>query len=160
MVSWFVLMAAYALLCYAMWVDVRVREIPDWVGLGLLALAILNGAAVHWISLAFGALIYLLLFFLWSLGVIGGGDVKLIAATSLFFMPYEQLIFLLNIGLAGGVLAMLYLFGRNRLPIISKRTTKNRVLRVEAWRIRRGMSLPYAVAIAIGFIMTTLRGEW
>lgn len=75
-------------------------------------------------------------------------------------MPYEQLIFLLNIGLAGGVLAMLYLFGRNRLPIISKRTTKNRVLRVEAWRIRRGMSLPYAVAIAIGFIMTTLRGEW
>lgn len=55
-------MAAYALLCYAMWVDVRVREIPDWVSLGLLALAILNGAAVHWISLAFGALIYLLLF--------------------------------------------------------------------------------------------------
>ncbi|MFT9408373.1 A24 family peptidase [Acetobacter fabarum] len=153
-------MAAYALLCYAMWVDVRVREIPDWVSLGLLALAILNGAAVHWISLVFGALIYLLLFFLWSLGVIGGGDVKLIAVTSLFFMPYEQLIFLLNIGLAGGVLAMLYLFGRNRLPIISKRTTKNRVLRVEAWRIRRGMSLPYAVAIAIGFIMTTLRGEW
>ena len=109
MVSWFVIIAAYALLSYAVWADVQVREIPDWVSLGLLALAILNGAAIHWIALAFGALIYLLLFFLWSLRVIGGGDVKLIAATSLFFMPYEQLIFLLNIGLAGGVLAMLYL---------------------------------------------------
>ncbi|MFT8540380.1 A24 family peptidase [Acetobacter sp.] len=153
-------MPAYALLCYAMWVDIRVREIPDWVSLGLLVLAILNGAAIHWVSLVCGGLIYLLLFFLWSVGVMGGGDVKLIAATSLFFMPYEQLIFLLNIGLAGGVLAVLYLFGRKRLPIISKRTTKIRVLRVEVWRIRRGAPLPYAVAIAVGFIMTTLRGEW
>lgn len=143
-----------------MWVDVRVREIPDWVSLGLLALAVLNGAAIHWVSLACGGLIYLLLFFLWSVGVMGGGDVKLIATASLFFMPYEQLIFLLNIGLAGGVLAVLYLFGRKRLPIISKRTTEIRVLRVEAWRIRRGAPLPYAVAIAVGFIMTTLRGEW
>ncbi|MFH7811708.1 MULTISPECIES: prepilin peptidase [Acetobacter] len=153
-------MAAYALLGHAVWVDLRVREIPDWVSLGLLVLAVLNGAATHWASLACGVLIYLLFFFLWSVGVVGGGDVKLIAATSLFFIPYEQLIFLLNIGLAGGVLAMLYLFGRNRLPIVSKRITKIRVLRVESWRIRRGMPLPYAVAIAVGFIMTTLRGEW
>jgi prepilin peptidase CpaA len=66
---------------------------------------------------------------------------------------------LLATAIAGGVLALLQLGLRGRLAAPSRPRPAGllrRVLRCEAWRIRRGAPLPYGVAIAAGtaFVMT------
>jgi prepilin peptidase CpaA len=96
---------------------------------------------------------------LWMRGLMGGGDVKLLAAAALL-MPVAAIpAMLLAVAIAGGVLALFHLVLRGRLAAPSwPRPTGllRRVLRCEAWRIRRGAPLPYGVAIAAGaaFVMT------
>lgn len=94
-------------------------------------------------------------FMLWLAGFMGGGDVKLIASSSLLFPPLWQIKYILDIAIMGGVLAVLYLILRKVVPV-SATPLYGRTLRIECWRIRRGCALPYAVAIAGGFVATAL----
>jgi Flp pilus assembly protein protease CpaA len=61
------------------------------------------------------------------------------------------------VGMAGGVLAFLYLAARRVVPRpvplmagLRPHGFLGRALRAERWRLSRGVALPYAVAIAIG----------
>ena len=143
------------LLFYAIYTDIAVRAISNYVSGVFLLLAVTKGTALNFPTLLGGVGIYFALFFLWKMQKMGGGDVKLITSSSLFFSSSHQISYLLNITLAGGALSLFYLCGRNRLKILpSSKVYCGRIARIESWRIKRGWPMPYAIAIAAGFAIT------
>lgn len=155
--------AAAVFLIYAAFHDLAVRTIPNWVPVLLLAL----GAGIRLLShdllpaLGVAFALFLLLLLIWSAGLMGGGDVKLWAASALLIPPSWQaeFIFVANVMLLGGGLAILYLL----LSLVVRRpaascagTHLRRVFRTELWRISRRAPLPYACAIAGGTLAVLL----
>lgn len=152
---------ALAALAAAALRDVACRAIPNPIA----AVVALAGLARQ---LAFGAPLPALLAagcvlvaatLLWLRGLLGGGDVKLLAAASLLVPAAGVPALLLAVALAGGVLAGVHMLLRARLAApgaVAPRAALLRILRCEAWRIRRGAPMPYGVAIAAGaaFAMT------
>jgi len=119
----------------------------------------LCGVMFHLVAggLIFGCLavacVFALCFFAWMGGVLGGGDVKLLAAVSMLLPPVMVPGLLLTTALCGGILAVLYL-GMSRLlasrpPATHTETFLSRALRVERMRIAERESIPYGVAIAV-----------
>lgn len=100
----------------------------DWVG-GLIA-----GAAVLAIGIG-----------LFSLGVTGGGDVKLLAATALWAGTERVLPLLLVMSLAGGVLALAYWLAQGRDGEKAEADGDGSELQAMT-KVR----LPYGIAIATG----------
>lgn len=154
---------AAGLLAYAALHDLAVRTVPNWLPLAVLALGFCLRLSGHSLlaGLLAAAVAFAVLFVLWILGGMGGGDVKLWAATVLLIPPQliPELNFFLRVIFIGGGLALLYLaLGLFiRKPRASRRGSfLRRVLRVEAWRIGRRGPLPYACAIAGGAIVTFL----
>jgi prepilin peptidase CpaA len=97
----------------------------------------------------------------WHFGLLGGADVKLLAAAAIVVPTSSLGNLLLAIALAGGVLATLYLILSylTPRPAPGRRTgLLRRVLKAEAWRIHRRGPLPYAAAIAAGTILTLFPG--
>jgi prepilin peptidase CpaA len=154
---------AAVLLVYAALHDIAARTVPNWLPLCLLVLgcgarltdhSLLAGAAVALVT-------FVVLFGLWLSGAMGGGDVKLWAATVLLIPPLLQpeLGFLFHVLLLGGALAILYLLLRLWVPrprVSRQGGLLRRIVRVEAWRIGRRAPLPYACAIAGGALATLL----
>ncbi len=99
----------------------------------------------------------------WRWSLLGGGDVKLLAAVTPLVPPWDVPTLIAAIALAGGLLALLFIVLRWVLGPPPSSSTRpgdllRRVWRVEARRIRRGGPLAYAVAIAIGTAWVTLGG--
>jgi Flp pilus assembly protein protease CpaA len=138
--------------------DLGWRLIPNAVpavvaGAGLLLRTTEGREAVIHAGAVFAG-VALLMLAVWRAGLLGGGDVKLAAAASLFVPPPGVATFLLATALAGGVLATSFLLARPLLPVRIRPAPRGaalprRLARAEAWRIRRGI-LPYAAAIAAG----------
>jgi prepilin peptidase CpaA len=146
-------LVALAALAAAALGDIASRRIPNpvvaVVALAGLSRQLLAGAPVP--ALAAAACVLLAAALLWLRGLIGGGDVKLLAASSLLVPAALVPAFLLATALAGGGLAALQLGLRGRIRLPARTSgLAGRVLRCEAWRIRRGAPLPYGVAIAAG----------
>ena len=121
--------------------DVRVREIADGKNIAIALLAPLwwwaTGLSL-WPDIAVQLGVAIIVFGLFAaafhLGMMGGGDVKLIAALSLWF-PFAQFAHLLVImSLAGGAVTVALL--------IEKR-----------WK-NKEVEVPYGVAIAIAGLLT------
>lgn len=120
--------------------------IPNRVSIGLAGLFLVTAPflpiPVDWLShLGAGgaALAAGMVFF--ALGWLGGGDVKLVAAVSLW-TGFEYLLeFLVYASLAGGVLALLLILARRMLR---ERPAGRLLPRV----LRGGESIPFALAIA------------
>jgi prepilin peptidase CpaA len=154
---------AAVLLVYAALHDIAARTVPNWLPLCLLVLgcgarltdhSLLAGAAVALVT-------FVVLFGLWLGGAMGGGDVKLWAATVSLIPPLLQpeLGFLFRVLLLGGALAILYLLLRLCVPrprVSRQGGLLRRIVRAEAWRIGRRAPLPYACAIAGGALATLL----
>ena len=143
--------------------DVAFRVIPNWMPAILLlfsgGIGMLDGRLVP--SLLACSLIFLGAGFCWRHGWLGGGDVKLLAACGLLVPPGLILAMLLDIALAGGVLALLYLaLGRMlAAPQVTNPTgLLRRIIWAERHRIRNRVSLPYASAIAAGTLLVLLGG--
>ena len=154
---------AALLLVYAALHDLAARTVPNWLPLVLLVLGLCARLADHnlFSGLAVAAASFLVLFIVWLLGAMGGGDVKLWAATVLLIPPLLQpeLAFFLHVFIFGGILAVLYLslgFVVHKPRGHRARGLVWRLLRAEAWRISRRAPLPYACAIAGGAIVTLL----
>lgn len=84
---------------------------------------------------------------------------KLLGAATLAVPPGHVLQFLAAISSAGGLLALFYLAGRSFLNAPATPLPAGflaRIVRVERRRISRGGPLPYACAIAAGFMYVTL----
>ena len=100
-----------ALLSIAVLTDLRTREIPDWVSVAMLGLAILAAvfgwAGVRWWMVPSGFLVGLLIgVALYRFAHFGGGDAKLIAALGAALGPVALLFVLFWMALAGGILAL------------------------------------------------------
>ena len=82
---------------------------------------------------------------MFAAGKLGGGDVKLLAAVGLWFHLKGALWMLLDVVLAGGVLAIL---------IIALRSLGwNEKIRRRVFLLRPGGGIPYGVAIAAGALI-------
>ena len=128
-----------AILVVAAVIDVRTFTISNRLNLTVALLAPVYWASVAlspWpgvaVQLATGGAVFLVLAGAFYAGMMGGGDVKLAAALSLWFSPASTVKFLVLMSIAGGVLTLVVL----------------------AWHRSRGREgrpeIPYGVAIAFG----------
>lgn len=142
-----------ALLLIAAANDIASMTIPNWVSIALAALFPLfawaldfSGAQLAW-HFAFGIGVLAIGIGLFSLGLLGGGDVKVIAAAAVWTGFAGFAAFLTATVLAGGALAALLLVARRFAePHMDRPAFLNRLL-------DRANGAPYAVAIAIGGLM-------
>lgn len=102
------------MLLIATWSDLRYREIPDWISVGLVLTGFVAAgfgwAGVRWWMVLSGLLLGLLIgLSLFRFARFGGGDAKLIAGVGAVLGPVGLLIALFWMAIAGGVLALLAL---------------------------------------------------
>lgn len=152
--------AGLALLAAALH-DLAARTIPNALCLAVAVAGLLLRTLVGDLpaGLLAAAAVFLLALLAWRCGAMGGGDVKLLAACALLPPPAAVPGLVLAVALAGGLLALVYLALGRLLPrpgAARRAGLPGRALRAEAWRIRRGGPLPYAVAIALGTFFTLL----
>ncbi len=154
---------AGALLAGAALHDLALRTIPNGASVGL----VLAGSALRlqdgWIvpSMLIAAGVFVAAVLCWRRGWLGGGDVKLLAATALVVPPFQVGSLLLLTAQCGGVLAVIYLILSRIVrvaPAGQPRGALRRLLRAERWRICRGAPLPYGFAIAAGAITLLIKG--
>jgi prepilin peptidase CpaA len=146
--------ALIALLALAALQDAMMLKISNYICGALLLLGVAgaviadpqpslweNGVAFV-LALAIGT-------FLFGRGILGGGDVKLFAATVLWFDLGASLRVLTWTAIAGGVLAVAIILART-LPWPDAIRSRMRVLQPKA-------GIPYGIAIAAGAIITSLQ---
>ena len=146
------LVAFALLLLLAAWQDLRTMQIADAVSLAIVpvfALWALSGLVLGTVSfsmiglaLACAAVLFGVGAAAFALGALGGGDVKLLAAASLFAGTTLMPDFLMVTSLAGGMLGVAVLSGARIGPAAP---AGHATLRL---RLRGG--LPYGPAIAAG----------
>jgi prepilin peptidase CpaA len=152
------LIAFAVLLLLAAWQDWRTMQIADGISLGIAALFVpwaLTGIAAGTFSLldlalalACAAGMFGLGALAFAAGAMGGGDVKLAAAASLFAGPGLMLDFVTVTALVGGLLGVAILAGA---PIGRVASAGDGTVRVRL----RG-NLPYGPAIAAGGLWVAL----
>jgi prepilin peptidase CpaA len=144
--------------------DVAFRTVPNWMPALLLLPGILLrlNSGTLMLGLLAGLLVFLAGAFCWRRGWLGGGDVKLLAATAVLVPPPLVVNLLLDVALAGGVLAIIYLATSClvRRPSTTPRPPGmlRRICRAELYRVRRRGPLPYASAIAAGTLFVLFKG--
>jgi prepilin peptidase CpaA len=143
--------AAFALLLIAAgWQDLRTMRIANGLSLAIAASFVLWAAAglglghvtvlqIGW-SIGCAVVVFAVGAIAFAIGAVGGGDVKLLAAASLFAGPTRQFDFLTVTALVGGLLGLAILAGARIGP--------SRASEREAGALRSG--LPYGPAIAAG----------
>ncbi|MFM7403777.1 MAG: prepilin peptidase [Erythrobacter sp.] len=138
-ISYGLLIALAIALVFAAFTDLRRRQIDNWLN-GAIALA---APAFWWstgmalwpdVALQFGfaLAVFAVLAGMFALNLMGGGDVKLLAALALWVPFFEYLQLLLIMSLAGGALTIV---------IVGWYTIR---------RQRDRIAVPYGVAIAVG----------
>jgi prepilin peptidase CpaA len=135
------------LLLIAGWTDIRSRTIPNEVNLAIALLAIgwwfVCGLS-FWpgigIRIAVAIVVFVIFALMFALRMMGGGDVKMIAALALW-LPFASLMTMLTVmALSGGIIT-LFLLARHRW-----RPNENRP------------QVPYGIAIAIGGLWVSGNG--
>lgn len=147
-------LAFAGLVLFAAGSDIASMLIPNWVSIALAALFPLAAlaAGMSWAEIGLhvgvGVLVFIAGFILFSIGVLGGGDVKVIAAVSLWTGAAALSPFAFWTTAAGGVLGLVVLMTRKRLaPADGRPEFLNRLLTPTK-------GIPYAVAIAVGAIVS------
>jgi len=111
----YLIAAALAIaLVRAAWGDLQTRTIPNWLNLAIAASAPLWWWAHGWglwpdiaIQIAFATGIFVIFAACFAIGAMGGGDVKLITALSLWlpFVPLVRMLFVMAV--LGGVVTLI-----------------------------------------------------
>ena len=135
-----------------------VAAIQDAVRLrisNLLVLAVIAGAFVAmalaglqialWQNFAVMAGLLVIGTPLFAAGKMGGGDVKLLAATGLWFDLRGAMMMIASVLIAGGVLALLI--------IVARRFRWSEPTRERIHLLQRGGGIPYGVAISVGALI-------
>jgi prepilin peptidase CpaA len=150
-------------LVIATFTDVRNRRIPNWLVLPFLVLGIVVSGLLHgWhgvgSSLAGAALGFFIYGFLFWMGGMGAGDVKLCAAIGAWIGPGQLLISLVFTGLAGGAMVLIWALSAGFFKELFLHTadlafgSKERGEVTLSNPLRRKM--PYAPAIAVGTLIS------
>lgn len=142
--------------------DLQDRIIPNVLVLIVcaagVAMQFLGDGWSVWHGLIAAMTVYICAVVLVHWGFIGGGDAKLIIASTLLVPPGQVVALLLAIALAGGLLSCFYLAAqlvlkRRRLAYPATDESVRRgghisnLIRTEADRIMAGEPMPYAIAI-------------
>jgi prepilin peptidase CpaA len=163
-----------AVLGLAAFKDLRERRIPNRLTAGLALLypiyVLASPAPVAWLpALAVAAVVFLVGLGLFAANLIGGGDVKLIAALSLWAGPEHFVWFILITSLAGGALSLISLwhrrfgglFGAHLAALGPATTGASGAVLPEAPpptpSPTRAATLPYGVAIAAGGVAVAIQ---
>lgn len=140
------------LVLFAAFSDIATMEIPNWVSIAVAALFPLAAFLAHLsplqigLHVGIGLVVFLVGFGLFALGILGGGDVKVIAAASIWTGAAALSPFALATTIAGGVLAFAMIVARKSAkPSESLPAFLNRLLNPQN-------GIPYAVAIAAGVL--------
>jgi prepilin peptidase CpaA len=166
------ILASAVVVLLAAWHDLVSRTVPNWMpvmiaGLGSVA-ALVSGRLL--ISTGLGLAIFVVAAICWRRGLMGGADVKLLGAIAIALPPGMVSMFVLAMSVAGAVHAVAYMMARRvvtRPPVLTLETPGTpprtrrllpRAIRAERWRISRGGPLPYACAIAFGFLFVVCNG--
>jgi prepilin peptidase CpaA len=109
--TWIVLASLLLLLALAALTDLRERRIPNWLNVGVASLypvfVLISPTPMAWLgALAVAAAVFMLGLMLFARQLIGGGDVKLIAAVTLWAGLDQLALFALVTSLVGGALAL------------------------------------------------------
>ncbi|KAF0173681.1 MAG: prepilin peptidase [Hyphomonadaceae bacterium] len=149
--------AFLGLVLFAAASDIGSMTIPNWVSIVLtLAFPVAAfSAQMSWAEIGLhagvGVLVFLAGFALFAIGVLGGGDVKVIAAVSVWTGVSALSPFAFWTTAAGGVLALALLLARKvAAPGETRPAFLNRLL-------DPARGIPYAVAIAFGAIASLSR---
>jgi prepilin peptidase CpaA len=135
------------LLIAAMIQDAWRLQISDWIS-GLIAVGAFVALAIDgpvsglWQNFLLFAAVLAVGTFAFGRGWMGGGDIKLLAASSLWFNLSDGWRLLVAIAIAGGIETLLIMVLR-RLPWPDG-------LRAKVLLLRRGGPIPYGIAIALG----------
>lgn len=136
-----ILLVAIALFMLAAYGDIKTLRIPNGLtaavaALGVLHLVALGDPTAALYTIGVGVLIFLVGLVLFVCRIIGGGDVKLLTATTLLIGYYDVFSFLLLMSVFGALVSLV-LFVMHRFKV-------------------SGVPVPYGVAIAAAGIVTLL----
>lgn len=151
MILLFVLGFFLAGLIFAAVNDVLTMTIPNWLSLAYIGVfpwvALYLGLSLGDIGWHFasGLIALVICFGLFSVGVFGGGDAKLIPAVMIWVGPAGVMPYVFGIALAGGVLGLIVILSRRFVPA-------HHVPGILQRSFVEGPGIPYAVAIAAGGI--------
>jgi prepilin peptidase CpaA len=157
-----------AVVLVATFTDLRSRRIPNWLVLPFLLLGIVVSTWMggwHGLGQSFSGLgLALLVFgFMFWIGGMGGGDVKLLAAIGAWVGPSQLLIALVITGLAGGVMVLLWaavggflwdLFAGSGDVLFAWRKRDGEKAKLPQLSDPLARKMPYAPAIAIGTLLS------
>ncbi|PLK25202.1 peptidase [Porphyrobacter sp. TH134] len=138
-ISYGLLIALAIALVFAAFTDIRRRQIDNWLNLGIALVA----PAFWWasgmslwpdVAIQLGVALAAFAVFagIFALGMMGGGDVKLLTVLALWVTPQAFMQLLLVMALAGGVLTVAMVIWHTTL------------------RQKDKLAIPYGVAIAFG----------
>jgi len=150
-----------ALLVVAAVSDLLTLRIPNWISLAILGLFLLVApfAGLSWLiigsHLALGAVLLVVGMVMFSLNLLGGGDVKLMAAIGLWTGWLALPAFLVWAALVGGALALTILLFRKGL-FLAAFVMKPWILRLHD----RQEGIPYGIALAGGALIVLPKTVW
>lgn len=146
-------------MCATVWFDVTRYTIPNWLVESLLFLypvaVYLYPGAVDWQMALLGMLIVFLAgYLIFSLRVMGGGDIKLITVLALWVGWKWLPTFIISFALLGGIFSVFVLAARLLRPYLPWKE------RFKTPRLfQKGAPIPYGVAIAGAFIWMMWDGK-
>lgn len=155
--------AATCLLVLAALHDLAFRTVPNWVSVAVFAMGIVAAVCDDHLlySLGSAVILFVAAALCWRRGLMGGGDVKLLAASAALLPIGNRIEFILLVALCGGLVALVYLVLQRVIRTPSKARPQGllgRILKAERWRVARRGSLPYASAIAAGALLIVFGG--
>jgi len=134
--------------------DATTMTIPNWVSLLVLGSFFVllpfvwQGGANFGEHMASGLILFVLGFFLFAMGWLGGGDAKLMAAIAVWWTFPDLLVFVGYTTVAGGILGIFVLAGRKYVPAqIITLPWMHKMFREET-------HIPYGLALAVGALAT------
>ena len=134
--------------------DLTTMKIPNWISIALILaffpVALLVG--LPWmdgaISVGLGVVALVIGIALFAFGVLGGGDAKILAASTVWVGLAGLLPFLLITAIAGGALSLFLLIARKWVPLMP--------VVLPPWLEKlmhpKG-DIPYGIAIAVGAVL-------
>lgn len=155
-ISIFLLFSMLAVL----WMDVTRYLIPNWlVGLLLLIYPVavfMAPYAVDW-PMAVAAMLgtFAVGYVIFSLRLMGGGDIKLLTACALWTGVAHLADFLFLTAFLGGAFAVLVWVSRKAVPFVPRKEGAKPWPRI----LREGEPIPYGVAIACAFLYLVGTGK-
>lgn len=139
--------------------DATTMTIPNWISLLLigsfliLSPFIMTSWSMFGEHVLVGTSVFLFGFAMFAGGLFGGGDAKLMAATSLWWQWPDLLFYIVWSAIAGGIIAAFILWCRKYMPL----TVLGRDWIYQLVKVQNDM--PYGLALAFGGIFTLLNSE-